>query len=197
VTHFSYLLHFFSLFFLKAFTLLLSILFGLGPIKDRYRFPPSQNIIISVGSQDRNRSQMVSKQNSLIRHRRERGISPPLAAFHCLYNYPAALRRGSSFPVVIPCYCYHRGVGEKALFWGKDFSLKADSKTIYLFTADSKANGFSRYVVYSTSRNNCYCNIIVWRNGFAHEGKHPNVTPPRKVTKADEVGKKGHSRMAS
>ena len=32
----------------------------------------------------------------LIRQRRTRVNSPPLAAFHCLYSYPAALRRGRS-----------------------------------------------------------------------------------------------------
>jgi hypothetical protein len=32
----------------------------------------------------------------LIRQRRTRVNSPPLAAFHCLYRYPADLRRGSS-----------------------------------------------------------------------------------------------------
>ena len=35
--------------------------------------------------------------SGLIRQRRTRVNSPPLAAFHCLYRYPAALRRGSSF----------------------------------------------------------------------------------------------------
>jgi len=49
---------------------------------------------------------MASPLFVLIRQRRTRVNSPPLAAFHCLYRYPAALRRASSFALASISHCF-------------------------------------------------------------------------------------------
>jgi hypothetical protein len=49
---------------------------------------------------------MASPLFALIRQRRTRVNSPPLAAFHCLYRYRADLQWASSFTLASSSHCF-------------------------------------------------------------------------------------------